>query len=118
MTRAFRLEVRHAGAGHALIAVSGELDPLTAPRLRERGLSLLAEGTPHLLLDMSEVDFCDSSGLSVVIALWAQANASGGSLALAAVPDRLSRLLRMTATDTLIPVRHADDFGRSEPEPS
>lgn len=109
MTKAFHLDVRHTGAGHALIAISGELDPVTAPLLRERGMSLLAEDFPHLLLDMSEVDFCDSSGLSVVIALWNQAQAGGGSLALAAVPDRLSRLLRMTAMDTLIPVRHVGD---------
>ncbi|WP_329791601.1 STAS domain-containing protein [Lentzea sp. DG1S-22] len=115
MTKAFHLDVRHTGAGHALIVISGELDPVTAPRLREQGMSLLAEGFPNLLLEMSEVDFCDSSGLSVVIALWQQAHASGGSLALAAVPARLSRLLRMTAMDTLIPVRHV---GGSVPEPS
>lgn len=118
MIRAFHLEVRHTGAEHAVIAISGELDPATAPRLHDQGLSLLAGGSPHLLLDMSEVDFCDSSGLSVIIALWKQAHAGGGSLALAAVPARLSRLLRITATDNLIPVRHADDFGGSTPESS
>ncbi|KOV85296.1 STAS domain-containing protein [Nocardia sp. NRRL S-836] len=114
MTEPFRLDVRAAGAGRAVIAIAGELDPATAPRLREQGLSLLTGGSPHLLLDMSGVDFCDSSGLSVVIGLWQQAHAGGGSLTLAAVPDRLTRLLRMTGTDSLIPVQHADSFSADQ----
>lgn len=118
MTRPFDLDVRHTAAGHAVIAVVGELDAATAPRLHDQGLSLLAAGAVHLLLDMAGVDFCDSSGLTAVIGLWKDAEARGGSLALAAVPDRLSRLMRMTATDTLIPVRHVpaeDDRGAEDP---
>jgi len=114
MTSPFHIDVRHTDAGHAVIAISGELDPANAPRLRDQGLSLLTGSPLHLLLDMSGVEFCDSSGLSVVIVLWKQAHAGGGSLTLAAVPDRLTRLLRMTATDTLIPVHQASDPGGVE----
>ncbi|MCE6995551.1 STAS domain-containing protein [Saccharothrix sp. S26] len=112
MTRPFQLDLRHIGNGCAVLAVTGDLDPATAPHLREQGQALLADGPVQLLLDMSRVDFCDSSGLSTVLGLWQQARAGGGSLGLVAVPDRLARLLRITATDTLITVHPAEDLDR------
>ncbi|MFE9748712.1 STAS domain-containing protein [Saccharothrix saharensis] len=112
MTRPFHVTSRHIGDGRVLLALTGELDPATAPTVRERGMALLAQGHTDLLLDMSEVGFCDSSGLSVVLGLWQQARGLGGSLALIAVPDRLARLLRITGTDTLVPSHSADALDR------
>ncbi len=115
MTGPFHLAVRHVGDGRAVLAVTGELGSATASRLREEGSALLADGPVRLLLDMSEVDFCDSSGLSAVIGLWQQALGNSGSLVLVAIPDRLARLMRITGIDTLIPVHHAEDLYRLAP---
>lgn len=112
MTRPFQLDLRHADNGWAVLFVTGDLDPATAPRLHEQAQALLTGGPVRLLLDMSAVDFCDSSGLSAVLGLWQQAKAAGGSLTLIAVPDRLARLLRITGTDTLIPAHPAEDLDR------
>jgi hypothetical protein len=43
MTSPFHIDVRHTDAGHAVIAISGELNPATAPRLHAQGLSLLTD---------------------------------------------------------------------------
>ncbi|WP_055522603.1 STAS domain-containing protein [Streptomyces graminilatus] len=55
-------------AGWTVLRVSGELDLVTSPELRQRVHDVVAEGGHRLVLDLSEVDFCDSSGVGVLIA--------------------------------------------------
>jgi anti-anti-sigma factor len=52
----------------AVLHVSGELDLVTSPVLRQRVHDVVAEGHHCLVLDLSEVFFCDSSGVGVLIA--------------------------------------------------
>lgn len=52
----------------AVLQVSGELDLVTSPVLRQRVHDVVAEGGHSLVLDLSEVFFCDSSGVGVLIA--------------------------------------------------
>ncbi|GAA3967092.1 STAS domain-containing protein [Streptomyces marokkonensis] len=52
----------------AVLQVSGELDLVTSPVLRQRVHDEVAEGRHSLVLDLSEVLFCDSSGVGVLIA--------------------------------------------------
>ncbi|MFF8944419.1 STAS domain-containing protein [Streptomyces sp. NPDC014864] len=51
-----------------VLRVSGELDLVTSPVLRQRVHDAVAQGRHHLVLDLSEVFFCDSSGVGVLIA--------------------------------------------------
>jgi len=52
----------------AVLQVSGELDLVTSPVLRQRVHDEVAEGRHSLVLDLSDVFFCDSSGVGVLIA--------------------------------------------------
>ncbi|KOU77666.1 metal ABC transporter ATPase [Streptomyces sp. MMG1533] len=52
----------------AVLQVSGELDLVTSPVLRQRVHDVVAEGGHSIVLDLSEVFFCDSSGVGVLIA--------------------------------------------------
>ncbi|AWT43889.1 MULTISPECIES: STAS domain-containing protein [Streptomyces] len=52
----------------AVLQVSGELDLVTSPVLRQRVHDVVAAGRHDLVLDLSEVYFCDSSGIGVLIA--------------------------------------------------
>lgn len=54
--------------GWAVLRVSGEMDLATSPVLRQRVHDAVAEGRRSLVLDLSEVLFCDSSGVGVLIA--------------------------------------------------
>ncbi|MER5210112.1 STAS domain-containing protein [Streptomyces sp. NPDC002838] len=61
--------VTDSGQGEwAVLRVSGELDLVTSPALRQRVHDAVAEGRHSLVLDLSEVFFCDSSGVGVLIA--------------------------------------------------
>nr|WP_152886493.1 STAS domain-containing protein [Streptomyces adustus] len=52
----------------AVLHVSGELDLVTSPTLRQRVHDVVADGRHRLVLDLSGVYFCDSSGVGVLIA--------------------------------------------------
>ncbi|MFE0174227.1 STAS domain-containing protein [Streptomyces sp. NPDC059002] len=55
-------------SGWAVLCVSGEMDLLTSPVLRQRVHDAVADGRRSIVLDLSEVLFCDSSGVGVLIA--------------------------------------------------
>lgn len=98
-----RFTVERLDGPVALAAVTGEIDYHSSPRLRSEAQALAEGGHPHLVLDVSGVTFCDSSGLSVLIGLWHHTRAAGGSLFLCAVPEPLMRLVRMTGLAGLLP---------------
>lgn len=52
----------------AVLRVSGELDLVTSPALRQSVHDVVAAGRHSIVLDLSEVVFCDSSGVGVLIA--------------------------------------------------
>src|SRR3954470_16285774 len=51
-----------------VLSVTGELDLVTSPVLRQRVHDVVAEGRHSLVLALSDVYFCDSSGVGVLIA--------------------------------------------------
>ncbi|MCM2576786.1 STAS domain-containing protein [Streptomyces meridianus] len=52
----------------AILQVSGEMDLVTSPAVRQHVHDAVAEGRRSLVLDLSGVRFCDSSGVGVLIA--------------------------------------------------
>lgn len=52
----------------AVLRVSGEMDLMTSPALRQRVHDVVADGHHSVVLDLSDVFFCDSSGVGVLIA--------------------------------------------------
>ncbi|MGC7094769.1 STAS domain-containing protein [Amycolatopsis lurida] len=52
-----------------LVVVGGEIDLLTAPRVREAGAEALAERPARLVLDLTGVVFLASAGLEAMISL-------------------------------------------------
>jgi anti-sigma B factor antagonist len=81
------------------IAVSGELDMATAPRLLARLDRLPGPSTTPLVLDVHELEFCDSSGLSVFVQVHQTLRATGRSLVLRNPSARLRSLLMTTQLD-------------------
>lgn len=81
------------------ILVGGELDLASAPRLRAALQSRIDAAKDEVILDVSGLTFCDSSGLSVLV--WAHQTllGTGGKLILRHPPERLLRLLRTTQLD-------------------
>lgn len=96
--------VRYSGDRTAVVTVAGDVDLHTAPTLRAHVLAVLEQGAAHLVLDLAQVDFVDSTGLSTLIGLLQATQEVSGSLRLADVPDRLARMVTTTGISQLLPV--------------
>ncbi len=67
-------------AGWTVLRLRGELDLLTSPRVRRRVHDAVAAGRHHLVVDLSGVRFCDSSGIGVLVAARRLLRSCGGQL--------------------------------------
>ena len=83
------------GNGSVLV-LAGEIDMSTAGQLRRAVDQALAETPTRIVLDFGGVTFCDSQGLSTLIALNKAVDAADGTLVLTNVGDFLQRLLEIT----------------------
>jgi anti-sigma B factor antagonist len=93
--------------GWTVLAVVGELDVATAPRLRQEVHRVAGDLQPAIVLDLSGVDFLDSTGLGVIIGILKRVRTQGGDLRLAGAPDRVRRVFEITRLDDILPM-HAD----------
>ncbi|MEU7690776.1 STAS domain-containing protein [Microbispora hainanensis] len=87
-----------------VVAVEGELDLFTAPFLRDEIRDAIRDDGPTLVLDLAELSFMDSSGLSVLIEAWRLATSEGGAVCLASPQPPVARILRTTGLDRRIKV--------------
>jgi len=92
------------GGAWAIVSVRGEIDVSTASSLEEALRSCLAS-SGRVIIDLSGVRFMDSTGLNVLIrAQTSKAEQPSPVLRLAAVPERVSKLLRLTQLDAVFAV--------------
>ncbi|MEV6409593.1 STAS domain-containing protein [Streptomyces bobili] len=84
--------------------ISGNMDCMTGPGLWEQINEVLAGGTAFVVLDLSDVSFCDSAGLNVLVRASRRAGLSDVALALACVPQPVLRILEMTGADQVLQV--------------
>lgn len=87
----------------ALIArLGGEIDLKVTPELRRR-LDRELDRCPvrHLVLDLSNVDFLDSSGLGVILGRYKRITVQGGRMALVGVVPPVRRVLEFSGVTRL-----------------
>ncbi len=100
------LSIRNEFYGHGMIVhAHGQIDHATADLLTHGVMNAARDfPQPHVVLDLSQVTFCDSSGLGAFVTLWKALRARRGILVLAD-PRPLCRLiLRRTGIDRYVTV--------------
>ncbi|WP_157248476.1 STAS domain-containing protein [Nonomuraea typhae] len=91
-------------AGHALVAIAGEIDLYTAPRLQQEFTKLLQDGPKRVVIDMSLVEFCDSTGMNVLLSALKRVKEQGGRLDVAAPRPAVRKILQVTGLDSVFTV--------------
>ena len=100
------LEIEQAPAdesGRLLFRLAGSLDLTTVDRLRASAGPACGTGN-EVILDLSGVTFCDSTGVGTFVWLHRQATASGGRLMLAAPRRHVREVLRISGVDRAITI--------------
>jgi anti-sigma B factor antagonist len=94
---------QQVNAGTTVLTVSGELDLATISILKDAVGGQLGTGI-RVVLDLSELTFCDSTGLGSFVALHRQATSVGATLALAAPRKRVADLLQISGINQVVSV--------------
>jgi anti-sigma B factor antagonist len=93
--------------GSAVVTVTGDVDLVSAAHLRtvlEEALEL----SSHLIVDVAEMTFIDSSGLSALVHVHRQAADRGASMTVRRPSPMLMRLLSITRLETVLVVDHGE----------
>ena len=91
--------------GWSVVDVGGEIDVFTAPKLREHLVGVIEGGSSHLVVDLLDVSFMDSTGLGVLVGALRRVRETGGELVLVCAEGAVRRVLGITGLDQLFPVR-------------
>lgn len=95
----FELSEEESASGTHVINVRGEIHVQTAPRF-SHGLSTAIErGNTRIVLDLSAVEFIDSTGLSVLLTGLRQVTAAHGHMAIVCANPTVLRLFEVTSLD-------------------
>ena len=92
-------EIAHNGASTTLKLKQKKLDSTIAPELKGEFLLLCKPKVQSLVIDLGEVDFCDSSGLSALLIADRKMREHGGSVKLLNVHKKVSSLIHISMLD-------------------
>jgi anti-sigma B factor antagonist len=87
----------------SVITLGGELDRLSAAHLNHVLDQVISAGRVHLIVDVAELAFCDSTGVWTLMKGHYHASAAGGWLRLAYVHGVLKRILRIGESAEILP---------------
>ena len=79
-----------------------KLDTAIAPNLKSEFLTLSAEGNKNLILDLSDVKYTDSSGLSAILVGNRIFGENGGAFVLAGMNDHVMKLITISQLDKVL----------------
>ncbi|MET8173342.1 STAS domain-containing protein [Streptomyces clavifer] len=98
-----QVDVRTEGPSEVVTPV-GELDHHTADLLREPLEGAVDQGRARLVVDCSRLEFCDSTGLNVLLGARLKAEAAGGAVHLAGMLPVVARVFEITGADAVFTV--------------
>lgn len=101
--------------GCAVVSAGGEIDTRTAHRLHE-AVTEAAGLAPHVVIDLAQVTFVDSSGLGALIVARNTAREGRGSVSLVSPPPVVRRLLGSTRLHDVFAIYDSLDEALNAPE--
>lgn len=99
----FALQTEDRGAC-VVLAIAGEVDLGTAPELREKLFELVAEGHRHIVVDLTDTEFMDSTGLGALVAGLKRLRVHHGDMRLVCTTARIRKVFEITHVDRVIPM--------------
>ena len=104
MAMAFSIEDRAVDDGTHIVAVTGEIDLFTAPEVKQRVSAPIDAGRSHVVVDLTETTFIDSSSLGVLIGAHRRLSGQDGDLVIVGTEPNVRKTLKITGLDALFTV--------------
>jgi anti-anti-sigma factor len=98
-----------------ILAPTGRLDITTAWQFRLKLQEAITEVTPHILVNLSEVNFIDSSGLTSLVAGMRDADKIEGSFRICNVHPEAKLVFEVTMMDSVFEIYDTEEEALSAP---
>lgn len=82
-----------------VLPLRGDVDLASAPALRQQLADMTEESPSFLIIDVSDLDFIDSTGLGVLVGTLRRLRGNGGDVRLAAARPGIARVFSVTGLD-------------------
>ena len=109
MAMAFSIDDRAVDGETHVVAVTGEIDLFTAPEFKQRVSAPIDAGRTHVVVDLTETTFIDSTGLGVLIRGVERLNTEGGRLAVVCVDPNIVKVFEVTGLDRIFTIYSTRD---------
>jgi anti-sigma B factor antagonist len=100
----FEVVTSKRGRQDVTLSLSGELDLGSAPKLRECLAELAHSGVINMEIDLTNLTFLDSTGISLLVTAYKKSTDSGGSFIVCNAPPQSMRVLEITGLIDLLSV--------------
>jgi anti-sigma B factor antagonist len=115
----FEVQREELEGGIRVFTVRGELDMNTAPELEESLQEAINSEDAQVILDLTECEFIDSTGIALIVRSWQRLDRAGGGggqgqLVICSVNAQVMRLLKITGVESSIPVYEEYDAALAE----
>jgi anti-sigma B factor antagonist len=101
----FNVEIIGPTGDCAVLQITGELDAYTAPFLRDRMRDLTTVGVVHVIADLRQVGFLDSTGLGVLVGGLKRFREHDGSLVTVVTKTSILKIFQITGLTSVLPPR-------------
>ena len=92
-----------------VIELGGEVDLYTAPEFKERMVQVIEEGKKHVVVDLSNATFIDSTTLGVLVGGVKRLRPAGGTLSLVCADQNIVKIFEITGLDRVFPIYKSRD---------
>jgi len=98
------METRTVESKPPIIELEGEVDVYTAPQLKQQMINLLESGARELVVDLTKVDYLDSTALGVLIGGLKRMRERDGNMVLVCPSPRIRRVFEITGLDKIFDI--------------
>ncbi len=112
----FKIETQTLEDNLPVIRLGGEVDVYTAPQLKQAMIALLEKGVKRFIVDLTNVEYLDSTALGVLIGGLKRIREVGGNLLLICPSARIRRVFEITGLDKVFDMHNSEDEAKKAPE--
>lgn len=92
-----------------VLDIEGEVDVYTSPQLKQEIVKIAETGVKHLVINLSKVEYLDSTGLGVLIGGLKRLRESDGNLILVGPNMRILRIFEITGLDKIFDIYQTEE---------
>ena len=99
-----KIDTREDRHGIHILELTGEMDLYSSNTLKETVVQLWNDGVTRLVIDLSQLEYVDSSGIGVLLAVYSSSQKRGNRITFAGATGSVMKVIELTKLDGFLPM--------------